>query len=110
MKCLNHENLIGFREILVHNKEYKKNYYLFLPFGIEVLEFAKQKEILLSKSLRKTIIYQIISGLKELHSREILHRDIKPDNIFLMKNGIVKIGDFSLSRKKIHKTNPTSMV
>ncbi len=43
MKCLNHENLIGFREILVHDKQYKKNYYLLLPFGIEVLEFAKQK-------------------------------------------------------------------
>ncbi len=84
----------------MHDKEYKKNYYLLLPFGIEVLEFAKQKEILLSKSLRKTIVYQIVSGLREIHAQGVLHRDVKPDNIFLMRNGVVKIGDFSLSRKK----------
>ncbi len=55
---------------------------------------------MLTKSMIKTIIYQIIQGIRELHSQNILHRDIKPDNIFLMKNGIIKIGDFSLSRKK----------
>jgi serine/threonine protein kinase len=91
----------------VHDKEYKKNYYLLLPFGIEVLEFAKQKEILLSKSLRKSIVYQIVSGLREVHAQGVLHRDVKPDNIFLMRNGVVKIGDFSLSRKKpeLHSAN-----
>lgn len=94
----------------MHDKEYSKNYYLLLPFGIEVLEFAKQKEILLSKSLRKSIIYQIITGIKELHSQNILHRDVKPDNIFLMKNGIVKVGDFSLSRKKIQLNNSNSLM
>lgn len=94
----------------MHDKEYKKNYYLLLPFGIEVLEFAKQKEILLSKSLRKTIVYQIISGFREVHAQGVLHRDVKPDNIFLMKNGVVKIGDFSLSRKKPELNSANSMV
>ncbi len=72
-----------------------------------MLEFAKQKEILLSKSLRKSIVYQIVSGLREVHAQGVLHRDVKPDNIFLMRNGVVKIGDFSLSRKKpeLHSAN-----
>lgn len=94
----------------MHDKEYKKNYYLLLPFGIEVLEFAKQKEILLSKSLRKTIVYQIVSGLREVHAQGVLHRDVKPDNIFLMRNGVVKIGDFSLSRKKPELDSTNLMV
>ena len=47
------------------------------------------------------MIYQIINGLAEVHKNNIIHRDVKPDNIFLMKDGIVKIGDFSLSRKML---------
>lgn len=82
-----------------------------LPFGIEVLEFAKHKEVILTKSLRKTIFYQIVKGIKEIHSQGILHRDIKPDNIFLMRNGLINIGDFSLSRHKLDKEgNKNSMV
>ena len=70
-----------------------------MPFGIEILEYAKHKEIFLSKSLMKIIIKQIITGLNEIHERGIMHRDLKPDNIFLMRNGKIMIGDFSLSRK-----------
>jgi len=53
--------------------------------------------------LRKTVFYQIVNGLRQIHSLGILHRDVKPDNIFLMRNGLIKIGDFSLSRHKIDK-------
>jgi serine/threonine protein kinase len=60
---------------------------------------------MLTAALRKTIIYQIVTGLKEMHDKGILHRDIKPDNIFLMKNGTVKVGDFSLSRVRPESGN-----
>ena len=33
-----------------------------------------------------------------MHSNLILHRDLKPDNIFLSDNGKLKIGDFGISR------------
>lgn len=55
----------------------------------------------MSKALRKIVFYQIVKGLVEIHAQGILHRDIKPDNIFLMKNGKIKVGDFSLSRHKL---------
>ena len=44
------------------------------------------------------IISQIMAGLDYIHSKNILHRDLKPDNIFLTEDGVVKIGDFGLSR------------
>lgn len=64
----------------------------------------------MTKSLRKTVFYQIVKGLKEIHSQGILHRDIKPDNIFLMRNGLIKIGDFSLSRHKLYKKGNHSIM
>ena len=49
------------------------------------------------------IFIQICKGLKTLHDRKIMHRDIKCANIFLFKNNLVKIGDLNVS--KIIKNN-----
>ena len=40
----------------------------------------------------------MVFGLKELHSWQIMHRDLKSANIFLHKDGRVKIGDLNVSR------------
>ncbi|MER5108814.1 serine/threonine-protein kinase [Providencia stuartii] len=44
------------------------------------------------------ILWQIASGISEIHSHDIIHRDIKPANMKIDKEGIVKIFDFGLSR------------
>jgi serine/threonine protein kinase len=44
------------------------------------------------------IFVQILLGLKALHDRKIFHRDLKSANIFLCKNGAVKIGDMNVSK------------
>ena len=41
---------------------------------------------------------QICLGLKHVHDRKILHRDIKTQNIFITKSGVVKLGDFGIAR------------
>jgi len=41
---------------------------------------------------------QIVRGLKALHDLKIVHRDIKCANIFLTKNGMVKLGDLNVSK------------
>jgi NIMA (never in mitosis gene a)-related kinase len=43
-------------------------------------------------------LIQLIHGLKSLHTKKIMHRDLKSANIFLTKNGVVKIGDLNVSK------------
>lgn len=46
---------------------------------------------------------QICLALKHIHDRKIMHRDIKPHNVFLTRRGICKLGDFGVS-KVLNKT------
>ncbi|XP_034722884.1 serine/threonine-protein kinase NLK isoform X2 [Etheostoma cragini] len=52
----------------------------------------------LSSDHAKVFLYQILRGLKYLHSAGILHRDIKPGNLLVNSNCVLKICDFGLAR------------
>lgn len=45
-----------------------------------------------------SIFYQMVNGLHCLHKHKIVHRDIKCANIFLTKDGTVKLGDLNVSK------------
>lgn len=57
-----------------------------------------KKQLIEPKQI-KFVLFQIINGLHYIHSAGILHRDLKPDNIFINRNLITKIGDMNLARK-----------
>ncbi|KAL5459938.1 hypothetical protein EMCRGX_G033330 [Ephydatia muelleri] len=58
----------------------------------------EQKGKLMMEEQILTYFVQLCLALKHVHDRKILHRDIKSQNIFLTKAGIVKLGDFGIAR------------
>ena len=46
----------------------------------------------------KSFLYQILQGVSYLHSKRVLHRDLKPQNILITRAGNVKLADFGLAR------------
>ncbi|XP_042300373.1 cyclin-dependent-like kinase 5 [Sceloporus undulatus] len=43
-------------------------------------------------------MYQLLKGLAFCHSRNVLHRDLKPQNLLINRNGELKLADFGLAR------------
>ena len=53
---------------------------------------------LINEDILYKIIYNICLGLKEIHSKDIIHRDLNPSNIFMNDDYNIKIGDFGYSK------------
>ena len=64
--------------------------------GVTLQEYVTGKRVL-STSQVIDVIYQCAKGLDYVHRQGIIHRDIKPGNIMLSKDGEIKIMDFSIS-------------
>jgi serine/threonine protein kinase len=46
----------------------------------------------------RDIIAQLVEGVKYIHSQQVVHRDLKPQNLLLSRSGQLKIADFGLAR------------
>ncbi len=65
--------------------------------GISLKQYMESKGVL---NWKETLHFamQIARGLEHAHSRSIVHRDIKPHNVMVLKNGSVKVMDFGIAR------------
>uniref|UniRef100_A0A8C9XAE7 Serine/threonine-protein kinase PLK3 n=1 Tax=Sander lucioperca TaxID=283035 RepID=A0A8C9XAE7_SANLU len=95
-KTLHHKHVVKFS----HHFEDQENIYIFLELCSRksLAHIWKARHTLTEPEVRY-YLKQIISGLKYLHSRGILHRDLKLGNFFVNENMELRLGDFGLAAK-----------
>ncbi|XP_069826075.1 serine/threonine-protein kinase Nek5-like isoform X2 [Dendropsophus ebraccatus] len=95
---MNHPNIVRF----IASIEENNSLYIVMEYcdcGDLMNRINKQRGVLLDEDQILNWFVQISLGLKHIHDRKVLHRDIKAQNIFLTNNGtIVKLGDFGIAR------------
>ena len=92
---LSHNNIVDVYDVSLEGDAL----YIVMEYidGITLKEYMEKKGVL-SDVEAIHFIKQILKGLAHAHERGIVHRDIKPHNILLLKNGTIKITDFGIAR------------
>ena len=97
LKKLNHPNIVKLHDLII-DTNYNNIYFVFDYFkNGDLAKFLKDKP-LKEKYCRK-YSKQLADGLKYLTDNNILHRDLKPQNILLTDDFNIKIADFGFARK-----------
>ncbi|KAI6176185.1 Mitogen-activated protein kinase [Aphelenchoides bicaudatus] len=101
LRLMNHENIIDLLDVFSpdHDVAHLNDVYF-----VSVLMGADLSNILriqrLSDDHIQFLVYQILRGLKYIHSAGIIHRDLKPSNIAVNEDCELKILDFGLARRE----------
>ena len=84
-------------------------YYMVMELveGITLKEYIDKKKRLSSKEVI-SIAIQMCNGIQAAHNRQIVHRDIKPHNVIISKDGKVKVTDFGIAKAATSTTVSTS--
>ena len=84
-------------------------YYMVMELveGITLKEYVQKKGKLSSKEAI-SIAIQMCTGIEAAHNHHIIHRDIKPQNIIISKEGKVKVTDFGIAKATTSQTVSTS--
>lgn len=92
---LSHPNIVAVYD--VSHSENVDYIVMELIDGITLKQYMQQKGVL---NWREALHFatQIAKALEHAHSRGIIHRDIKPHNIMILKDGTVKVADFGIAR------------
>ncbi|CAM9273161.1 unnamed protein product [Lampetra planeri] len=95
LKELKHKNIVRLHDVLHSDKK------LTLVFEYCDQDLKKYFDSCngdLDPETVKSFMYQLLKGLAFCHSRNVLHRDLKPQNLLINRNGELKLADFGLAR------------
>ncbi|XP_073125215.1 mitogen-activated protein kinase homolog MMK1-like [Henckelia pumila] len=99
LRHMEHENVVAIRDIIPPPQRGTFNdvYLVYELMDTDLHQIIHSNQAL-SEQHRQYFLYQILRGLKYVHSAKVLHRDMKPSNLILNTNCDLKICDFGLAR------------
>ena len=96
LQMLKHDNVVDFQEAFI----YKENLFLVFEYVeknlLEVLEKFPEG---LNPKLIRSFVFQMCKAVHYLHTKNIIHRDVKPENLLVDENMNLKLCDFGFARK-----------
>ncbi|XP_021907914.1 mitogen-activated protein kinase 7 [Carica papaya] len=99
LRNIRHENVIALKDVMMPTDRagFRDVYLVYELMDTDLHQIIKSSQPL-SNDHCKYFIFQLLRGLKYLHSANILHRDLKPGNLLVNANCDLKICDFGLAR------------
>lgn len=96
---MDHENVIAIKDVIrpPQKKNFNDVYIVYELMDTDLHQIIHSNQELTDEHCRH-FVYQILRGLKYIHSVNILHRDLKPSNLLVNARCDLKIGDFGLAR------------
>lgn len=95
LRELSHRNIVDLKDCV---QEDGKLYLVFEFLDKDLKKFMESCTGLLSPALVKSYMFQLCRGMAFCHARGVMHRDLKPQNLLVTRDGILKIADFGLAR------------
>lgn len=101
LASVNHPNVIAYKQAFL--EETTSSLCIVMEYAddgdlLNKVQNCKKNNAFLEESELWEIFLQALQGLKALHSMRIMHRDIKSANVFLVKDGGVKLGDLNVAK------------
>lgn len=99
LRHIRHENVIALKDVMLptQRNSFKDVYLVYELMDTDLHHIIKSPQPLSSDHC-KYFLFQLLRGLKYLHSANVLHRDLKPGNLLVNANCELKICDFGLAR------------
>lgn len=96
LKKLNHPNIVKLREVIRENDEL---YFVFEYLDKNIYQLTKERKKPFPEAKVRNLIWQILQGLAYMHKMGYFHRDMKPENLLVHNDDVVKLADFGLARE-----------
>jgi len=95
LKGVRHSSIVELLDVMYTTD---KLYLVFEYLELDLKRYTDTCRYPLEQELVKNYMKQLLDAMAYLHSHRILHRDLKPQNLLLDKEGHIKLADFGLSR------------
>jgi len=110
LRHFHHDNIISIKDIIQpQSRNFNEVYVVSELMDTDLQQIIKSPQLLTDEHIQY-FVYQLLRGLKCIHSAHVIHRDLKPGNLLVNHNCDLKICDFGLGRSAIMQPELTEYV